>query len=474
MELLDPRNETVDAPERTVRDTPGDHRGMDLRTHVGAVHRYWKSSVVIVLLTLVAAAVLSFTTEPVYETKATFFGSAPANGNNRSALEADEYAQRRMTSYVGFVESERIARLVQQESGVTLTTAELDDEIEASVEPETVLLRIRVLDTSKARGMAIARALTDNLDKAVSDIETRSSGDGVELKVISGPTLSPDKVAPRNKLNLAIGLLIGLGLAVAQALVRNQLDRSYRSEDDVLADTGLPTLAGTGFSRGSKRSPIMSREDLSSPRAESLRRLRTNLSFVDAGGPPTVLVVASPEEGDGKSSTAANLAMTVAASDKRVLLVDADLRKPGLSQYLDLKAAQGLTDVLLGGAHLDQVTQPWGSENLMVLASGRAPQNPSELLGSDAMRLLMTQVRDRFDVVVLDTPALLPVTDAAVLAAQADATIILVRSGGTAPEELRHALDSLEQVRARVLGTVLTMSKDGGGNHAHPGPRTKA
>ena len=474
MELLDPRNETIAAPERTVREFPGEHRGMDLGAHLGAVRRYWKSAVVIVLLALAAASALTYYAQPVYETKATFFGSAPEDSNNRSALEADEYAQRRIASYVGFVESERVARLVRDETGVDLSTAELAGEIDASSEPDTVLLKIRVLDTSKARGMAIARALTDNLDAAVAEIENRGSGDGVELNVISGPTLSPGKVSPRTKLNLAVGFLVGLGLAVAQALVRKQLDRSYRSEDDLIEETGHPVLAVTHYSRKSKRSPIISDKDLSSRRAEALRHLRTSVSFLEASGPPAVLVVTSTDTGDGKTSTAANLAMTMAASDRKVLLVDADLRKPGLSKYLGYKKSPGLTDVLLGDAHIDQVTQPWGSAGLTILSSGRLLENPSELLGSDAMRLLMTQMRDRFDVVIFDTPALLPVTDAAVLAAQADGTIVVVRSGSTERDDLRHALSQLEQVRARILGTVLSMSRRSGKNRTYVGSRTRA
>lgn len=140
-----------------------------------------------------------------------------------------------------------------------------------------------------------------------------------------------------------------------------------------------------------------------------------------------------------------------------MLLIDADLRKPKLERYLDLEAGAGLTTVLIGEADVSQVVQEWGPDGLEVLASGPIPPNPSELLGSPAMEKIVRQVRDDYDVVIIDTPPLLPVTDAAVTSVLADGVILVVRYGRTRQDQVAHSLDALGSVDSRVLGTVLSM-----------------
>ncbi len=172
----------------------------------------------------------------------------------------------------------------------------------------------------------------------------------------------------------------------------------------------------------------------------------------------SVLVVTSSVESEGKSTISANLAQSFAEAGRRVLLIDGDLRRPRLESYLDLEASAGLTSVLIGEAELHDVTQEWGSDGLEVLASGPIPPNPNELLGGTVMEQLLLKAREDYDMVIIDTPPILPVADALILAAIADGAILVVRNGRTTGEQVSRSLEMLQSASARVLGTVLSMS----------------
>jgi len=432
---------------------------LDLRAHLAALRRFWKSIAAITVVGALVAILASVLTPPTYETRMTFFVATAVNGTN-TPLQADEFAQRRVNSYVGVVESEQLARVVVSKTGLPLQTADVMDMISASVQPETVLLNVRITDVSPDRSLIVARSVAANLDRVIGGLDA-GTRNAVSLRVLSGPTLNPHAVAPRKTLNLALGLLIGFGLGVAQAILRQQLDRSIRDREKLVEAAGVPALGVLHLEPAAKSSPVLVPRMGQSTRAEEFRQLRTNLRFVDAASPVEVLVVTSSVEGEGKSSTAANLAQSFAESGRRVLLVDADLRKPKLQQYLDLEGSAGLTSVLIGEAELREVTQEWGPDGLHVLASGPLPPNPSELLGSPAMEKFVRQARNEYDLVVIDTPPLLPVTDGAVTSVLADGVLLLVRYGRTRVEQVHQAVEALESVDARVLGSVLTMAVAG-------------
>ena len=162
-------------------------------------------------------------------------------------------------------------------------------------------------------------------------------------------------------------------------------------------------------------------------------------------------------ESEGKSTTGANLAIALADAGSRVLFVDADLRRPKVADYMGLEGAVGLTDVLIGRAEIDDVIQPWGAAELFVLPAGPVPPNPSELLGSTRMSQLISDLNDRFDVVIFDSPPLLPVTDAAILAKNVGGAIVVVAAGRAHKHQLKGALTALQNVGAPVSGLVLTM-----------------
>ncbi|HET9648796.1 MAG TPA: polysaccharide biosynthesis tyrosine autokinase [Microlunatus sp.] len=445
---------------RSSSTTDAHRPSLDLRTHVHALRRFWKSVALCTLAGLLIAIGISLLVPPKYEARTTFFVATQTSAGN-SPLQADEFAQRRINSYVGVINSERLAKVVIDDTGLPLAATELNDMISASVDPDTVLMTVAVRDVSADRSLIISQSIAKNLDNLIGELDNRGNQNAVELRVISGPTLNPAPVEPRWKLNLALGLLIGLGIGVAQALLRQQFDTTYRSRDQLVDGTGLPLLGSVGFDPAAKRSPILLPTETRSRRAEATRQLRTNLRYFDAESAVEVLVITSSVEGEGKTTTAANLAQAFAEAGRKTLLVDGDLRKPKLERYLDLESSAGLTSILIGEAQLSEIVQPWGPSGLDVLACGPIPPNPSELLGGSAMERFLTDARTAYDIVIVDTPPLLPVTDAAVTAAVADGVILVVRHGRTRRDQVDDALDALGSVDARVLGTVLSMVPTG-------------
>jgi capsular exopolysaccharide synthesis family protein len=168
-------------------------------------------------------------------------------------------------------------------------------------------------------------------------------------------------------------------------------------------------------------------------------------------------VVTSSIPGEGKSTTTANLALALAETGARVVLVDADLRLPRLAEYMGLEGAVGLTDVLIGRAALADVLQRWGNKDLFVLPAGQVPPNPSELLGSEAMVSLLQALNEQVDYVLLDSPPLLPVTDAAVLSSLTAGAIVVSAAGKVKKTEVAGAIRNLNQTNSKVIGIVLTM-----------------
>lgn len=259
-----------------------------------------------------------------------------------------------------------------------------------------------------------------------------------------------------------LGVLVGLLLGLAAAFFLEYLDQTIKTAADVERVMGIPVLGQipdeAGVLKGTGRRgviTILSRLPPDEPTAEAFRALRTNVTFVGAERPLQLISVTSPGPGEGKSTTAANLAAALAQSGQRTLLVDADLRRPQIHRAFSLVQEPGLTDVLVGRVPAREAIRPDVEPQLDVLPSGPTPPNPSELLGSHAMHTLVGELRRDYEYIVVDTPPTLPVTDAAVVASSADGAILVLRSGDTEEVPAQRALEQLKRVHARVAGVVL-------------------
>lgn len=286
-----------------------------------------------------------------------------------------------------------------------------------------------------------------------------SSSPGL-LSVVEPALADPAPISPRPLFNTAIAGVLGLLVAIAVAFTVEHLDDTLKKVEDVEAVTGFPTLGMIGQIRGGATRRHMYRLVTilypRSPIAEAFRTLRTNIEFTSLDAPIRTLLVTSCVPGEGKTTVACNVAVVFAQSGRRTILVDADLRRPGVHDLFDLPNSFGVTNLLRS----DEVTVEAAMHetevpNLRVLTTGPLPPNPAELLSSQRMKELIERLTAAADIVVFDSPPVQAVTDAAVLAARLDGTILVIRASRTRRANIQQGRDALARVNAKVLGVVL-------------------
>jgi len=295
------------------------------------------------------------------------------------------------------------------------------------------------------------------------------------VRIVDPAILPADPIKPRAALNLLLGLIVGGMLGVGIAFTREYMDETVHTREDIQNSTGgapilgmIPrirqaTINGKGNNgqiggAGQLGERLVAGRDPRNPVSEAYRSLRTNLTFSNPDRPPKIIVFTSPLPQDGKSTTAANLAITLAQQGIRTLLVDADLRRGVLNGVFGVEREPGLTNVLAGSAGIPESIQPIDlqeSGKLDFMPAGPYPPNPAEVLGSQRMRSLLEALEERYDLVLIDSAPLTVVTDAAVLGTKVDGVVLVARANVTPKGALRYAAEQLNSVRAPLLGAVL-------------------
>jgi len=341
--------------------------------------------------------------------------------------------------------------------GLNISAEELSGRVQASTDLNTVLINISVADSSPVQSAAIAQAVANSLIETVDSLEKPKTGgtSPVSLSVIKPAKAPANPSAPNARLNILLGLVLGLGLGLGAAVLRSSLDNRIRGEADLRRVTDAPLLGGIAFDSDASKRPLLTQSSSQSPRAESFRQLRTNLQFANVSGKASTVLVTSSLPGEGKSTTATNLAIALSQAGQTVCLIDADLRRPSVNQYLGLERNAGLTTALVGVADVNDLLQKWGDDELYVLTSGQIPPNPSELLGSTEMKMLLIRLEQVFDTIIIDAPPLLPVTDAAVLSQHVGGVVVVAGSQRIRLQDLEKSLGALALVGSNVLGIVL-------------------
>lgn len=308
-------------------------------------------------------------------------------------------------------------------------------------------------------------ARINSYEDLLSRLELSSNIAQGGAQVVSRATAPSSPAQPRPVQNAAVGLVMGLVLGVVAAFVKEQFDDTFSRKGGLEEVAGgLPTLAIVPEFGARSRSTVHSLTDPSSSVAEAYRTLRTSVQFSAMDHDVSVIQVTSSVSGEGKTTTAANLAVALARSGHRVVLVDNDLRRPSLHTLFGLDNAVGFTSVLLRDADLADAVQAVESEpRLSVIASGPRPPDPSVLLSPNFTRGFFEELRARYDYVVIDTPPLLPVADAMVASESADAVVFVVRAGSTTRRQVHRAVELLQRLDILLLGTLLTHTGDDGG-----------
>lgn len=283
---------------------------------------------------------------------------------------------------------------------------------------------------------------------------------GAELVTEASPPTVPFE--PRHRRMAVLGVLMGLTLGLGLAFVFDHLDDSVKSKEDfertLPATPVLALIPAVADWRSKEEAKLASLADPSSSVSEAYRLLRTSVQFLSIDNNVKVVQVTSSNPQEGKTTTLANLAIAFRRAGLRVVAVDCDLRRPRLHEFFGLTNEVGFTTLLLGTAPVEQAVQPVpGLEGLWVVASGQVPPNPSELLTSPRTAALFTRLAARCDIVLVDSPPILPVADALVLSQRVDATIVVVLAGSTSRKAVARAFELLQQVNAPVVGGVLNV-----------------
>ena len=448
---------------------------MELADYLRILRNHWIAVTAFVLVAAAAAFGWSSVQPKVYAASSSGFVTSGAGGDAGLDNLNDILSKSRAASYVVLAKDRATASLVIDDLGLDTTPEALVSQIDAAQTPDTVIIQITARAGTPEEAQGLADAWVNALAERVKDVERgKSSGgqQGMRIEVSESAQLPTSPVSPQVERNVLLGAVLGGLLGLAYAVVRSMLDRRIRAAEDVERDTGVPVVGSVPDVGKAQGLFVGQRSGQAALAAEGVRRLRTNLSYMDVDNPPRAIVVTSPKQGDGKSTVAANLAAAIAGSGQPVTLVDADLRRPNVAPVLGMDDAVGLTDVLTGRVELaDAVQEHPDVEGLSVLTSGSKPPNPSEILGSQAMRTLLKELSSD-GMVIIDAPPLLPVTDAAVVAHAADGAFVVVSAGRTLDTELATALGHLRTVNARALGVILNrVSKRtvGAGNYGHYG-----
>ncbi|MGN7225871.1 polysaccharide biosynthesis tyrosine autokinase [Dietzia maris] len=438
---------------------------MDLRDLLSVLRARW---IVIVAATLIGGLLalgISLLTAPSYQSKVQFYVTVAGGDSAAAAYQGSLGAQQRVQSYAALVESTDIAQRVVDTVGADLTPGQVAGATTATADAKTVLLNVAVTNSDPQRALQLAQGFGEVLPEAINRLETPDGGGPAlaKLTVVNPPALPTSPVAPKTEQNVAIGLVLGLLAGIGIALLINTFDRRVKSKEQLESIAGKHVVGSIPFRKGEDKEKgaehLVPFREGHSPAAESFRRLRTNLQFLNVDNPPRVFVLTSSVATEGKSETAINLSLALAESGSRVLLIEADLRRPLVVSYMSMPDKVGLTNILTGQADFADVVQETRHEGMDLLACGPLPPNPSELLASEVARTLLQDLRSEYDYVIIDSPPLLPVTDGALLARITDGALLVVRSHRTTSDQVLQAVDNLAKADATLLGLVTVANK---------------
>jgi capsular exopolysaccharide synthesis family protein len=442
---------------------------VELRDYLRGLRRHWLAVLLMTLVGVATAFGWYLIQTPVYEATAiglvqtrTVAVEGDENQNLVSNPAYDSYAGAKVPTYIDMATWKTVADGAVESLGIDEPVAQVVSRITIDNTPDTNIIQITAQAGSSEDALALAEAWMASLVAAIDEFE----GDGtpgsapVTITMDQSAVVPTTPVYPDLQTSLIVGGVLGLGVGIAFALMRTASDRRIRAADDVESRTGLPVIGTIPLTSSPADSRLfdagaMTDKGTRFAVAEALRALRTNLQFMDVDNPPRTIVVTSPLPSDGKSTIACNLALTLAASGRAVVLVDGDLRRSTVAATMGLPGGAGLSDVLSGRAEIADVLQRTPqSPNLFVLTAGSVPPNPSEVLGSARMHQLVGDLA-KHAMVIIDAPPLLPVTDGAVLTHQSDGALLVVSLGKTTYDLLEKAVDTLTKAGGRALGVVL-------------------
>jgi receptor protein-tyrosine kinase len=436
-----------------------DDRGlrMEFRDVLAALRAGWWLAAMGLVIGSLAALGVSLLMTPQYSAHTQLFVSTDDSSSTSAVFQGSQFSQDRVSSYAELLGGEELAARVVAGLKLDMSPGRLVSAIDVSTVPQTVLLNVAVTDPSPGQAQRIAQEIGVQFPQMVTQLETTSSGASpVKVAVVHPPGLPTVPSSPQTLLNVVLGAFVGLLFGAVAAITRARLDRSVKKSDEAAQLAGAPVMGVVLRHAGLESSHVVDRNRMTRV-AEDYRQLRANLQFLDVDEPPKVIMVSSCLPSEGKTTAVINLALALAEAGRKVVVVEADLRRPKITRYLGMVGGVGLTNILAGTADVADVTQHYGEDGLAIIAAGPTPPNPSELVASASMAELLEKLRASNDFVLVDSPPILPVADSTGLAVLVDGVLLSVRYGSTRKDQLQQAAATLQRVGARTLGVILNI-----------------
>jgi succinoglycan biosynthesis transport protein ExoP len=434
---------------------------MELARYISMLRRWWWLLLAGVLVAGGASYAISKTLTPIYRSTATLLVNqtqVPGTIAYNDILTSERLTR----TYRELIDQRPVLQEVIDRLNLTLGRDELNGMIDVSVITDTQLLKLSAENADPALASSIANTAASVFIEQNTENKLSRPGD---VSIVEAATKPSSPFKPNIMMNTILAAAVGLFLAAGIAFLIEYLDDTVKSPEDLEAN-GLPSLGGVArFHRPKDPADNLIAGSASQGHfSEAYRVLRTNVQFSTIDRPGQTLLVTSANPREGKSTTAANLALVTAQAGKKVVLVDSDLRRPSIHRLFGLSNGQGLTNMLLSPqSGINGCAQKTRFENLAVVTSGPLPPNPSELLASRRLDAVLDTLKTQADVIIIDSPPTLAVADASILASKVDGTMLVVDSSKTRAQALRRTREALVKSKTHILGAVLNKVKRRGG-----------
>ncbi|HYZ91631.1 MAG TPA: polysaccharide biosynthesis tyrosine autokinase [Actinomycetota bacterium] len=407
-------------------------------------------------LAIAAGMLITAATTPVYQANTRLFvgqRQVPLEQLTKG-LAVSNLSEDLVRSYAQIIASRSIAQRAIADGGLSQTPSEIVAHLQAQPVVDTQVIKVAYQSSDPVVAQRVVNAVTRAFVAELDEFGAQDGGTPALRVSIIDPAVVPSvPIDPQPVRNMALAAALGLLAGAALALIVDQIDQSVKSREE-LEQLGLPVLGSIPTMETGGQEVHLER-DSQGIGGESFRKLRTSIGFLGVESPLRVILVTSSLPQEGKTTLSLNLASAYALGGFRTLLVEADLRRPTLHRVFGMYGTRGLTTVIVGGVSLEEAILNTETRNLSVLMAGAIPPNPVELLGSEQMIDVVNRLRMMFDVVIVDSPPVVPVADPATLASLSDGVVVVARSGKTDRRRIVDTVEIVKRAGGRFLGVAL-------------------
>lgn len=428
--------------------------------NLAAIKRYWAVILALSVVGAISAFLISLTITPLYKATASLYFTLNFGNTASDLAQGSTYTSNQMLSFGELATAPVVLEPVIQKLNLDMSVDDLTKVVDVSTPRDTVIMQISVTSVSPQSAAEIANAIGTQAGTVIEEYapQMQNGKPSVQVRTIAAATPPQFQFVPDKKLNTAAGFVLGALLGVLAAFILAAIDNKIRSAQSLARITSVPYL-GTLRQLTDDTQHAIVLHDRAGKAAEEYRQVRSSLRFSTMSKHPLSLVVSSSVPGEGKTTVATNLALALAESGQRVLLIDADLRKPRIAEYTNLIDSIGLSEVLVDEAKLSDAIQPLGLSGVDVLTAGSIPPNPGELVSSSRMAQLLREADAGYDVVIMDSAPILAVADALSLTQASDGILLVTRAGVTHKSDLTLSVDHVTAAGGTVFGIVINAGR---------------